>query len=64
MSDSLHLLPAHNPARGPLVPLPVTFYLTEEILEDESATPEHIAELLARDVAHAVEFYREKRREA
>ena len=58
MAESLHV--AHwtqNPC-----PMPVTFYPSEELMLDEGFTDERIAELLSRDLAFAVNFYRERLR--
>jgi hypothetical protein len=63
MSGSFHIFPATYSAPGnrpTMVPLPVTFYVTEEAFEDADALPHaRLAELLARDLALAVEHYRE-----
>jgi hypothetical protein len=56
MTDSLHI---HHGQEHP-VPLPVTFYLSEEIVADEGIAPEYIAEILQDDVVFAITFYRLK----
>jgi hypothetical protein len=65
MSQSFHIFPISRfgyPDGAPpsMVPLAVTFYVTEEVFEDAGSVPhERLAELLTRDLTTAIQHYRE-----